>query len=105
MLNSYPRRPLVTLRLRRIRIGNSGIEHWSDPLPCLSTSFVKGSDQCSILNAQFLPEKTARHYVVPSDKNWEFGIKHWSDRLPVPLSLCDSLPISVPLEFGQNDYS
>src|SRR5262249_5892414 len=47
----------------------------------------EGSDQCSILNAQFLSEKTSRNSAALSDKNWKFGIEHWSDRL-CALSMC-----------------
>src|SRR5262245_16274088 len=28
---------------------------------------------------QFSSEKTARHSAVPSAKNWDFGIRDWSD--------------------------
>src|SRR6476660_5124517 len=106
MLNSCPRRPLVTLRLHRIRIGNSELSIRQIPSLSLcvfcagkprrlsansplriTTSFenpsdaesLKGSDQCSILNAQFLSEKTLRDSAAPSDQNWEFGIEHSSD--------------------------
>src|SRR5215510_11762747 len=55
-------------------------EHSSDPF--LVFVFMKRSEQCSILNAQFLSEKIARHSAASSDKNWEFGIEcRWTSRL------------------------
>ena len=41
----------------------------------------RGSEQCSILNPEFLSEKTARTRTtaVPWIKSSESGIEHWSD--------------------------
>src|SRR6476660_5354913 len=108
MLNSCPRRPLVTLRLHRIRIGNSELSIRQIPSLSLcvfcagrprrsansplriTTSFENPSDAESLkdlTNAQFLSEKTPRNSAAPSDQNWEFGIEHSSDPFFVSLRL------------------